>query len=119
MIFSGILTAVGFVFIAAKFSKTFLLKCLGKDWLLDLCFTLGLMIWFGSTGTISGIVISAITGLCFSLVLYVAKNTMGYIDKDQYYPPKWTPEFLGEKSISVFKGTGDFVKRFKDGMTVH
>ena len=78
MFLYGVLTAVGFIAIAAKLSPKFLKLMLGYDWLVDLAVTLGIITVLSATGTISGMMIGVITGLAISLVLYVARKFMGY-----------------------------------------
>lgn len=124
MLFSGLLTAVGLVAIAAKFSPTFLKKILGYDWIIDLVVTLGIPIFMG--GSHIGIMTGVITGLCVSLILYVAKNIMGYqkLEKGSGFmglswvskDGKWTPAYIGSSlhnvSRSSIKGA---VSDFKQG----
>ena len=75
IIFSGIITAAGLVAIAAKFSKGFLQKLLGYEWIVDLVITLGLPILF--MGTYSGMISAVVTGLSISLILWVSGNIIG------------------------------------------
>jgi hypothetical protein len=106
MILSGILTAVSFIAIAAKFSPTFLQKCLGYEWAVDIVFSLGLMWLFAYTGAISGIMIGVITGLAISAILYITKNLYKYqkyerTDTGGYawvtYNGKWTIAYFVQK----------------------
>lgn len=123
MFFSGILTAVGFVAIAAKFSPTILQRALGYDWVVDLLMTLGLMWLFGSTGTISGMMIGVITGLCISAVLYFVKNVYKYQKYEKKdgtfqwvtYPGKWTPAYLAKNLRNIFDGLDDVIYQVKKG----
>lgn len=102
MILGGFLTAVGFVVIAAKISPSFLKKALGYDWILDLSFTLGIMFLFGSTGTVSGMMIAVITGLFISLTLFVTKKFWAYSKLEKVdgkykwvdYPGEWTIAYM-------------------------
>ena len=74
----GFLTAIGFVAIAAKINPGFLKKVLGYDWVVDLVCTVGIICMFGTTGTISGMMIGITTGLAISAVLYVTRKFWGY-----------------------------------------
>lgn len=124
MLFSGILTAVGLVAIAAKFSPTFLKKILGYDWIIDLVVTFGIPIFMG--GSHIGIMTGVITGLSISLILYIAKNIMGYqkLEKGSGFmglswvtkPGKWTPAYIGSSLHSAAKSSiKDAASEFKQG----
>jgi len=122
MILIGLLTAVGLVAIAAKFSKSFLQKVLGYDWLVDSVVTLGLPILF--MGTYSGMAAAVITGLCISLVLWVAKNIIGYqkygtiegVRKWHKFEGTWTVKSVANKfSNAVHSDVSGVVRDFKDG----
>lgn len=77
MIFSGILTAISIVVVAAKFSRQTLKRMLGLDKWIDMTVTIGL----GAGGFMLGSYVAAmtgiVTGLCISGVLWVAGNLIG------------------------------------------
>ena len=109
MLFSGILTAFGLVAITAKFSRSFLEKVLGYDWIFDIVITLGLPLIF--YGTYSGMMTAVVTGLSISLMLWISKNLLGY-QKLSRNGKKfiwtrsngiWTPAYIGEKLYNLFK----------------
>lgn len=59
-----------------KFGKGFFRKLLGYDAWVDIVVTLALPIWLGLT--YSGVVLGIIAGLSMSIILFVAKNVLGY-----------------------------------------
>ena len=100
MIFSGILTAVGVVVVAAKFSRRFLKRLLGFEALVDGVVTVGLAMIFATTGTYSGIMTGVVTGLCISGVLWVTGKIIGkeVLTKDGWkeVDPEWTVASLSK-----------------------
>lgn len=123
MITSGILTAVGVVAIAAKFSPTFLKRMLGYEEYVDIVVTGGLTLIFAATGTYSGIMTAVITGLCISAVLFVTGRLYG---KERYLvgesgQREWLPykedERWSVKRISqfIYGGTlGRWTETFRE-----
>ena len=122
MIFMGILTAVGLVAITAKFSKSFLQKVLGYDWIVDIGVTLGLPLLF--MGTYSGLASSVVTGLCISLILWISKNIIGYqkygtidgVRKWHHFEGSWTVKSITRKFRDVVKSdTTSIINDIKEG----
>lgn len=103
ILFSGVLTAVGFLLILGKCSSKLLKRFLGYDWLIDIIGDIGIAVYFGMTGTISGLLIGAVTGICFSVILWMAKNIVGYQTYEKVngkrqwveHEPKWDSEYFG------------------------
>jgi hypothetical protein len=128
MLISGVLTAIGFVVIAAKFSKTFLKKILGYDWLVDIIATFGMFAFF--SGTITGAMTAIYTGLSISLILCITKNTYGYsklakidgnykwIDFEGEWTLGYAGKFIGGTVVgSVINGCKDFYNSCINGYT--
>lgn len=87
---SGMLTAVGFVFIVGKFSTNALERMLGNlAVIIDIVMTFGVMLLFGSTGTISGMMTAITTGLCISVILLIVKNFGHYQDFEKLEDGSW------------------------------
>ncbi|RLA61776.1 MAG: hypothetical protein DRQ78_08475 [Epsilonproteobacteria bacterium] len=126
MIMMGMLTAVGLVAITAKFSKSFLQKILGYDWLVDTIVTLGLPILLA--GTYSGAMSMVITGLCVSVILWISKNIIGYqkygtidgVRKWHTFEGTWTIKYIAKKfSNTVRADMTDAISDFKEGWNDH
>ena len=78
VIFGSLMTAVGIFSILAKSSPSFLRLSLGYEAMIDLGLTILICLYAGLSGTISGMLIGAMTGVCISGVLFVLKRTVGY-----------------------------------------
>lgn len=127
---SGFLTAVGFVAIAAKVSPTFIKRVLGYDWIVDLVVTVGIMVFMGGTGTISGMMIGVTTGLAISAVLFFAKKFWKYekLERNESgkmewveHKGKWTIPYLVKNARSTMASStllGDVKQAWVDGSNV-
>jgi len=127
MLFSGILTSLGLVAIAAKFSKGFLQKLLGYEWIVDLIVTLGLPILF--MGTYSGMISAVVTGLSISLILWISGNIIGrqkyQLETDEegnssrkwvYIEGAWTIKSIASKMSQAIKSDiSGYISDFKEG----
>lgn len=113
MFFSGVLTAVSIVAIAAKFSPTFLKRVLGYEWVVDIIMHGGIAIMFGLTGTISGIMTGIYTGLAVSAILFVTKRLWKYqkLEKNEEGKRVWV-EYEGEWNARYF---GAQIRKLKEG----
>lgn len=133
LIIAGILTAIGVMLIFAKFKRTWLYRMLGYDYIVDIIFTFGFMIFMA--GTYSGAMVAIINGICISIVLWVTKNIIGYqklelIDNYEepvdifnynwvYYSGTWTMESAGtfvrkgiaKLSVHIYNFIKGWVKR--------
>ena len=76
--FSGILTAIALMIIVVKINPKLTRILLGYDWVVDIFMTIGIIILFAYSGTISGTMIGIIAGLTISITLFLAKRTYGY-----------------------------------------
>lgn len=120
LIIAGLLSAFGFVLMMAKFSKRVLRIILGYDWAFDAFITITFMIFM--SGTYSGAMMSIISGICISIVLWITKNVIGYeklIRKEKdfvwhRFPGTWTMERVGKFAHSLFVSfiisIGEFVR---------
>ena len=112
MFLGGLLTAVGFVAIAAKCSPKTLKKVLGYDWMVDLLCTVGILALMSGTGTISGMMIGVTTGLAISAVLFLARKIWGYSKYETTssgrqwvdHAGQWTMSYLIGKAHRGFNG---------------
>ena len=78
IVLSSFFVAFELLSVLGKFSPKWLKRALGYEWIFDIAMSFGLMIWFATTGSIMGIIISAVSGFIFSVVLYAAKHMIGY-----------------------------------------
>jgi hypothetical protein len=89
----GIITAVEFFYILYSMDKKLFLTALGYKAYLDAFFGFGITAYMALTGTISGIIISAFSGVMFSLCLFVTAKLFGYRKKVkgkwQTFEPEW------------------------------
>lgn len=98
MILGGILTAIGLMIIVIKINLNLTKLLLGYDWLVDIIMTIGIIILFATTGTISGLMIGIIAGLTISLSLVAGKKFYGYSKIEvenrrpriKHYPNTWS-----------------------------
>lgn len=119
VILSAFFCAFEFLSILGKFSPKWLKRALGYEWIFDLTMSFGLMFWFATTGSILGIIISAVTGFFFSTILYAAKHMIGYQKLERVdgklqwveYPADWSwaggGRLMGRLSrgvLNAFKG---------------
>ena len=123
LIIAGMLSAIGIVLIAAKFSRQWLLRLLGYDYIFDVVITLGFMAFMA--GTYSGAMVAIINGICISVVLWVTKNIIGYeklvFEKDNihwdYFPGTWTMTKAGMHARKLFmivlKSIYEFMKGWR------
>ena len=66
VILSSFFVAFEVLSVLGKFSPKWLKRVLGYEWALDIAMSFGLIIWFATTGSIMGIIISAVSGFIFS-----------------------------------------------------
>jgi hypothetical protein len=125
VIVASFFTAFEFLTILGKFSPTLLKRVLGYEWAVDIIMSFGMMLFFGLTGSITGIIISAITGFIFSAALYASKHTLGYQKYEKgadgtrswvEYPATWTWEAFGGFTANAFRGIVNVGKRIVNGM---
>ena len=122
MIVAGILTALSFVVIMGKLSINTLRKVLGYDGIADVFATIGIMAFFGTTGTVTAPLIIATTGLSFSAILYIAKNVLGY-QKFSFKQRKWisyegkfSSGYFGNKTSEALRAIYSMAKAFAGGI---
>ena len=122
LIIAGMLSAIGIMLIFAKFKRAWLYRMLGYDYIVDVLFTFGFMVFMADT--YSGAMVAIINGICISLVLWVTKNIIGYeklvryiaIDELEwkYFPGTWTMEsagtFVRKSIIKLSVHTYHFIK---------
>ena len=74
MIAGALLTIIAFIVLFYKFGQTFRELILGYDIVADVVVTVLFIIIFGSTGTISGMMIAIVAGLLCSVILMLGKK---------------------------------------------
>lgn len=98
IVFGSLISAVAVLSVMAKMSPRFLKIALGYEAWIDLAMSVLITVYVGMSGTISGMVIGACTGLLFGMCMFVAARTIGYTKIEMVdgkrtevqYPPKWT-----------------------------
>lgn len=104
------LSAAEVLFILNSISNHALKVTLGKKLYIDILYGLGMTVYMGLSGTISGVVIAAFSGAMMTLSLAVAAALIGtrkrrtladgtvvWIDN----PPSWTKDRIKQKAIEL------------------
>lgn len=104
------LSAAEVLFILNSISNHALKVTLGKKLYIDVIYGLGMTVYMGLSGTISGVVIAAFSGAMMTLSLAVAAALIGtrkrrtladgtvvWIDN----PPSWTKDRIKQKAIEL------------------
>lgn len=124
IVVSAFFTAFELLSVLGKFSPKWLRRTLGYEWAIDLLMSFGLMFWFATTGSITGIIISAISGFIFSVILYAAKHMIGYAKLERVpgegfkwveYPASWSWNGAGSLIGRVIRGIGKAFKGLAAG----
>lgn len=103
----GAISAFEFFYILYSFDKTIFLTVLGYKVYIDAIFGFGITAYMALSGTISGVVIAAISGLIFTGVLYVTHKVFGdrkWNSKEKKWvvtEPKWKLEDIKAKAKSL------------------
>lgn len=97
MLFTGMLTAVSVIAIAAKFSPKILRRCLGYDWIVDIFLSVGIVALFAGSGTISGLMTATVAGLMISGILYLLRKLWAFEKYEK------NPE-TGKRQWVLYKG---------------
>lgn len=103
----GAISAFEFFYILYSFNKTVFLTVLGYKVYADAIFGLGITAYMALSGTISGIVIAAMSGLIFTGVLYVTHKLFGdrkWNSKEKKWVinnPEWKVEDIKAKAKSL------------------
>lgn len=126
IVVASLFTAFEFLSVIGKMSQPLLKKVLGYEYLIDIIMSFGLMLYFGITGSVTGIIVSAVSGFIFSAALYSAKHILGYSKLHRIpgtwfkfewvdYPPNWNSKKAGGFFSRLFKSTGEFISNFFSG----
>lgn len=78
-IICGVLTAFVYISLVARLSKKALYYVTGYNALVDLIFTILIVGMAAATGTTTGLLVSAFTGLFLTIGLIVLKRYLGYV----------------------------------------
>lgn len=103
----GAISAFEFFYILYSFDKTIFLTVLGYKVYVDAIFGFGITAYMALSGTISGIVIAAMSGLIFTGVLYVTQKLFGdrkWNSKEKKWiinNPEWKVEDIKAKAKSL------------------
>lgn len=126
IVIASLFTAFEFLSIIGKMSPKLLKKVLGYEYLIDIIMSFGLMLYFGLTGSITGIIVSAVSGFIFSASLYATKHIIGYSKLHRVkgtwfkfewvdYPATWSSKKAGGFFSNLFRSIGDFITNFFSG----
>lgn len=126
IIVASIFTAFEFLSVIGKMSTSLLKKVLGYEYVVDIFMSFGLMIYFGLTGSVTGIIVSAVSGFIFSVALYAAKHIIGYKKLERVpgtwfkfrwveYPGDWSSEKAGGFFSRMIGSIGKFITNFFGG----
>lgn len=101
----GIITAAEFFYILHSLNERMFLTALGYKAIIDLIFGFGITVYFALSGTISGLIIASITGLMFTITLFVTEKLFGSRKKvnGKWYRflPSWDKAFIVNKFNEV------------------
>ena len=106
----SVLSAVEILVILASVDTHYLKTFLGYKMWVDLLYGVGIMIYMGLSGTISGVIISTFSAFFMTLTLTAAAMLIGYKKRKVLadgtiiwinYPPKWTLSELKIKATTI------------------
>ena len=106
----SVLSAIEILVILASINTHYLKTFLGYKMWVDLFYGVGIMIYMGLSGTISGVIISTFSAFFMTLTLTAAAMLIGYKKRKVLadgtviwinYPPKWTMSDLKKKVITL------------------
>jgi len=126
IIVASMFTAFEFLSIIGKMSTSLLKKVLGYEYVVDIIMSFGMMLYFGLTGSVTGIIVSAVSGFIFSVALYAAKHIIGYKKLERVpgtwfkfrwveYPATWNSQKAGGFISRMIGSIGRFVTNFFGG----
>ena len=107
----SVLSAVEILVILASVDEHLLKVFLGQKLYVDLIYGVGIMLYMGLSGTISGVIISTFSAFFMTLTLLTASKTIGYRKRKTLadgtviwieYPPEWTVS-SAKKMMTVYK----------------
>ena len=106
----SVLSAIEILVILASVDTHYLKTFLGYKVWVDLLYGVGIMIYMGLSGTISGVIISTFSAFFMTLTLTAAAMLLGYKKRKVLadgtiiwinYPPKWTLSELKIKATTI------------------
>lgn len=106
----SVLSAIEILVILASVDTHYLKTFLGYKMWVDLIYGVGIMIYMGLSGTISGVIISTFSAFFMTLTLTAAAMMIGYKKRKVLadgtiiwinYPPKWTLSELKIKATTI------------------
>ena len=106
----SVLSAIEILVILASVDTHYLKTFLGYKMWVDLIYGVGIMIYMGLSGTISGVIISTFSAFFMTLTLTAAAMLIGYKKRKVLadgtiiwinYPPKWTLSELKIKATTI------------------
>ena len=106
----SVLSAIEILVILASVDTHYLKTFLGYKMWVDLIYGVGIMLYMGLSGTISGVIISTFSAFFMTLTLTAAAMLIGYKKRKVLadgtiiwinYPPKWTLSELKIKATTI------------------
>lgn len=99
----SVITAAQAMYIFHSFGSHYLKVAFGYKAVVDVVMSLGLTIFFATTGAFSAMLMSSITGLCLSTILYVGRKTYGYRKYENKQWVEYNPEWDVSTTVNSFK----------------
>lgn len=78
LVICSFLSAIQILYLFYSIDKHYLKVALGYKWVVDLIFTGAIMLTCLTSGTISGVILSIISGLSITIALVLARKAYGY-----------------------------------------
>lgn len=106
LVICSFLSAGQMLYLFYSIDKHYLKVALGYKWVVDLIFTGGIMLTCLTSGTISGVILSIISGLSITLALMLARKAYGYRKLETVAGKKvWVeyPPTINKKSLYSLK----------------
>lgn len=122
LVMVSVLSAVEILVVLASVSEHSLKVFLGYKIWADLIYGVGMMLYMGLSGTISGVIISTFAAFFMTCTLSLAAAIIGYrkrrtlLDGTKVwieYPPTLTVKVVKEKSFALYNKAGDYVRELK------
>lgn len=122
LIMVSVLSAVEILVVLASVSEHSLKVFLGYKIWADLIYGVGMMLYMGLSGTISGVIISTFAAFFMTCTLALAAAVLGYrkrrtlLDGTKVwieYPPTLTIAVAKDKTFALYNKANDFVQELK------
>lgn len=119
----SVLSAIEILVILSSVSDHYLKAFLGMKMWVDIFYGVGVMLYMGLSGTISGVIISTFSAFFMTLVLTLAAAMIGYKKRETLadgtvvwvnYKPTLTMKMIKDKAVSWFNTGKQYVTNLTD-----